>query len=191
MSIASPEHEFVSKFLTLATLNQPVLPKDYKKPLHQVNSLGVALPALRYKYHAKKSNKDDNDKGLKLVLKNIRPPKFTLENEFGRNDTVRQVKEFLISEGKAQQLSQLKLLLKGKVLHDSGILSELLEDEATITVMISKAEAVQQPEEPTPVKEPLQIPWEAIENTLAREWNDSQQVELALQRLQRGWDLTK
>lgn len=190
MSITSPEHEFVSKFLTLATLNQPELSKDYKKPLQQVNSLGVALPALRYKYHAKKSNKTENDRGLKLKLKNIKPPKFILEKEFSRNDTVRQVKEFLISEGKAEQLSQLKLLIKGKVLHDSGILSEVAEDEATVTVMISKAEATQQQKEPTQVEKPLQVPWEAIRNALSHEWKDSQQVALALQRLQKGWDLT-
>ncbi|CAR26816.1 ZYRO0C02178p [Zygosaccharomyces rouxii] len=191
MSIASPEHEFVSKFLTLSTLTQPVLPKDYKKPLQQVNSLGVALPALRYKYHSKRSNKEDNAKGLKLILKNIKPPKFTVENEFGRNDTVRQVKEYLISEGKAQQFGQVKLLFKGKVLHDSGILSEVIEDGATITVMISKPEVVQQQEEPTPVKNSLQIPWEAIEKTLAHELKDSHQTALALQRLQKGWDMTK
>ncbi|GCE99948.1 hypothetical protein ZYGM_001954 [Zygosaccharomyces mellis] len=189
--MASPEHEFVSKFLTLATLNQPVLPADYKKPLQQVNSLGVALPALKYKYHSKKTNRHNNDKGLKLVLKNIKPPKFTLEHVFSCNDTVRQVKELLISEGKAQQSSQLKLLLKGKVLHDSGILSELLENEATITVMISKLEAVQPQEEPTTTRKILQVPWKAIENTLAQEWDDPQQAALALERLQRGWNLTK
>lgn len=189
--MASPEHEFVSKFLTLATLNQPVLPVDYRKPLQQVNSLGVALPALKYKYHSKKINKHNNDKGLKLVLKNIKPPKFTLEHVFSSNDTVRQVKELLISEGKAQHLGQLKLLLKGKVLHDSGILSELLENEAIITVMISKLEAVQPQEEPTTTTKTLQVPWKAIENTLSREWDDSQQAALALQRLQRGWNLTK
>lgn len=196
MSIVSPEQEFVSKFLTLATLSPPALSKDYKKPLQQVNSLGVALPALKYKYHAKRSNDGNDGKRLKLVLKNIKAPKFVLESEFGRNDTVRQVKEYLVHEGKAQQLGQLKLLLKGKVLHDTGILSELIDNEATITVMISKPGIVQQDQQHQEVtvalqEKPLEVPWQAIAKTLSAELQDFHQVELTLQRLQRGWELTK
>ena len=192
--MTSPEHEFVSKFLTLATLSQPVLPSDYKKPLLQVNTLGVALPALKYKYSPKKWLKSANSqKSLKLTLKNIRPPKFTLDHEFDPNDTVYQVKEYLISEGKAQEANQLKLLLKGKVLHDSELLSGLNTDTAIITVMISRVNkpdiSTQEPSIQT--QYPMTLPWKAIESALSSELKDSQQVASALARLQKGWKMAK
>lgn len=192
--MTSPEHEFVSKFLTLATLSQPVLPSDYRRPILQVNTLGVALPALKYKYSPKKGLKTaSSQKSIKLTLKNIRPPKFTLDHEFDPNDTVYQVKEYLISEGKAQEANQLKLLLKGKVLHDSELLSGLNIDTAIITVMISRVNKpdISTQEPSTPTQYPMTLPWKAIESALTSEFKDSQQVASALARLQKGWEMAK
>lgn len=193
--MTSPEHDFVSRFLTLATLSQPVLPSDYKKPLVQINSLGVALPALKYKYNPKKSSStiSPGHDVIKLTLKSVRAPKFVFDHEFDRNDTVHEVKESLVSEGKAQEVNQLKLLLKGKVLHDSELLSSFNMDSGVITVMISKPptpDPSKQQEDVTSSQSTLKLPWGAIESALDSELKDAKQVALALARLQKGWEMT-
>lgn len=196
----SPEHDFVSKFLTLATLSEPALPADYKKPLKQVTNLGVALPPLRYKYDPQRSRNalggGDKNAPIKLTLKSVRPPKFSLECQFSGNDTVSSVKRKLVEEGKAQSSEQLKLLYKGKVLHDSEILSAIIEDAATLNVMISKA-ASPAPAAAAPSTtaaegpNQAQVPWPEIENTLNLTLGNPTQVAEIIDRLKRGWDLTQ
>lgn len=195
---SSPEHDFVSKFLTLATISDPALPADYKKPLQQVTNLGVALPPLRYKYdpnRARKASGDDKkDSPIKLTLKSVRPPKFSVECQFARNNTVSQVKQKLIEDGKVQSIEQLKLLLKGKVLHDSELLSGLIEDKATINVLISKAASSAEatpPLDSSPDPVTIQVPWHEIESTLRMSFVDPAQVAKTLDRLKRGWELTE
>lgn len=202
-NMSTPEHEFISRFLTLATLSEPVLPADYRLPLEQVTNLGVALPALKYKYdpiRARKSaaNAGQNAKGnsVTLTLKSIRPPKFSVDYQFPRNDTVYQVKQQLVEAGKAEQPEQLKLLLKGKVLHDSELLSDFVVETATITVMLSKSVSAESSSNATPVPDVpvetnLQIPWKDIEKTLSSNLATPKEVANALDRLKRGWDLTK
>lgn len=195
---SSPEHDFVSRFLTLATISDPVLPADYKKPLQQVTNLGVALPPLRYKYDPLR-NRDISGNGngtsdLKINLKSVRPPKFSLECQFARNDTVSQVKERLVKDGKAQGTEQLKLLLKGKVLHDSELLSAVVDDTADVNVMISKASspaAMTPPLKSIPDPVAKEVPWKAIERALRSSVADPTEVAETLDRLKRGWELTK
>lgn len=201
--MSTPEHEFISRFLTLATLSEPILPADYKIPLQRVTNLGVALPALKYKYdpiRARNSvaNAGQNAKAnnVTLTLKSIRAPKFSLDHQFSRNDTVYQVKQQLIDAGKAEQPEQLKLLLKGKVLHDSELLSDVVADTATITVMFSKSVSAESssnasPAADVPVGTDLKIPWKEIEKTLSVNLATPKEVADAIDRLKRGWDLAK
>ena len=200
--MSTTEHEFVTKFLTLATLSQPVLAKDFNKPLQEVTSLGVALPALKYKYDPKRVNKifgsvsASSSGSIKLTLKNVRPPKFSVEHEFSVNDTIHQVKQLLVQENKIQQVKQLKLLLKGKVLHDKILLSDLNTNEATLTVMVSKP--VDKLSESDPVVSPVEevsqdiiIPWNDIEILLKSKLNNDQQASQALEKLKKGWGLSQ
>lgn len=196
--MASPELDFVSRFLTLATLSSPVLPADYKLPLQQVSNQGVALPPLKYKYDPKRSRSSASGENspLTLTLKSVRPPKFSLECQFSGKDTVLQVKQRLVEEGKAQGTENLKLLLKGKVLHDSELLSGLTSDVATINVMISKTA---QPATPPPTAQPevtpepsaIQMPWNEIEKILNSNLTDPAEAQNALDRLKKGWELAK
>ncbi|CCH59663.1 hypothetical protein TBLA_0B08480 [Henningerozyma blattae CBS 6284] len=136
--MSSSEAEFAQNFITLATLNKPTLSRDYKKPLSEVNQLGVALPPLKYRYRTRNKNTSSSKSSVKLTLKSVRPPKFSIQQDFNSHDTVTEVKQFLVNSEKVQQIGQLKLLLKGKVLHDSVSLSELDITEAVINVMVSK-----------------------------------------------------
>ncbi|EJS41830.1 YOL111C [Saccharomyces arboricola H-6] len=211
-SASGPEHEFVSKFLTLATLSGPKLPKSHIKPLTEVANLGVPLPTLKYKYkqnHAKKLKLQHGQQGqaeavVHLTLKRIQAPKFAIEHDFSPSDTVLQLKQQLISEDKASHLSEIKLLLKGKVLHDKLFLSDLKIEPAnsTITVMIKPNPAIAKESEvtdstssPSPVTTPVQesvVPWDDIEALLNDKFkNDRPVAKQIMDRLQKGWSLTK
>lgn len=215
-AIQAPEREFVNKFLTLATLNEPALSSSFQKPLREVNALGVALPPLKYRYNhnrAKRSAQDargaDTDAGnVLLTLKSVRNPKFVLEQELPKSDTVLRAKELLVSEGKAQQVGQLKLLLKGKVLHDNLLLSELGVEKAVVNVMISAPKpgetvVAEEPVAPLPQEdeEPVQesiadvenavVPWDDIETLLKTKLTRPSEANFVFDRLRRGWDLAK
>ncbi|KOG98966.1 Mdy2p [Saccharomyces eubayanus] len=204
-SISGPEHEFVSKFLTLATLSDPKLPKSHIRPLKDIANLGVPLPTLKYKYkqnHAKKLKLQENET-VRLTLKKIQAPKFAIEHDFSPSDTILQLKQHLINEGKASHVSEIKLLLKGKVLHENLFLSDLKLDSAnsTITVMIKPDPAlartpeadkpVSAPSSSSPEQEPV-VPWDAIEALLNDKFkNDKPAAKQIMNRLQKGWSLTK
>lgn len=122
--------------------------------------------------------------------------------EFDQSETIYQVKEFLIQkEDSIHETSQLKVLLKGKVLHDNILLSDLKSDKVDLVVMVSKLEnaasqgtsagdsanASIDAEEIAPRS--VQVPWVKIEQLLKNEMADPQEATAVLQRLQRGWDL--
>ncbi|SCW04582.1 LAFE_0H16732g1_1 [Lachancea fermentati] len=202
--MTSPEREFINKFLSLATLNAPALPADYKKSLHDVDNLGVALPPLRYKYdhkRAKLSALANGSSEVSITLKSVRPPKFVHTKSFSKIDTVHVVKEFLVDqEDSLSDTSQLKLLLKGKVLHDSVLLSDLKTDKADLTVMVSKALKVADasssdshspPIQPSISAETLEVPWEDIQKLLDNKLESEARSREVFERLRRGWTLTE
>lgn len=202
------DRDFVNKFLVLATINKPELSPTHQKPLRQVDSLGVALPPLKYKYNPKKRvHKDDSSANnkVKLTLKSVRPPKFSIEHEFSVEETVLQVKEFIKNqEGTIKQLGQLKLLVKGKVLHNSTLLVDLpvKADNVLVNVMISNpvAEEERDPEDisvteqttTTPQKnQEIALPWNAIKQVLIDTYPTPEEATAVFERLQKGYDLTK
>lgn len=207
MATQLTEKEFVSNFLTLATIHPFKYSKDHFKPYEDVEQLGVALPALpckKYKYQPRSataaflesaSRSTDN---VELSLKSVRPPKFSISKEFRKNQSIHAVKEFLVNEvEELVETQQLKVLLKGKVLHDSYILSDLSTDSAALTVMVSKPSTpvattsapVSSPATPTPTSKVVEMPWTEIEELLKIRFGQDAATYVA--RLQKGWELTK
>ncbi|KAL6951002.1 hypothetical protein ACO0QE_000288 [Hanseniaspora vineae] len=211
MATQLTEKEFVSNFLTLATIHPFKYSKDYFKPYEDVEQLGVALPALpckKYKYQPRSSassallgSAGGSTENVELSLKSVRPPKFSISKEFRKNQSIHAVKEFLVSEvEELVETQQLKVLLKGKVLHDSYILSDLSADSAALTVMVSKPStpaATKTPvSTPSPVASPaaatfkaVEMPWTEIEELLKIRFGQDAATYVA--RLQKGWELTK
>ncbi|SCU97348.1 LAME_0F19372g1_1 [Lachancea meyersii CBS 8951] len=195
--MSTPEKDFINKFVALATLQHSGLPSDTKKPLQDVTNLGVALPALRYKYNHKRVKRSelvesDAASTVQLRLKSIRAPKFVHTKEFSVSQTIHQVKRFLTEVEEAiEDPSQLKLLLKGKVLHDNVLLSDLKAQEADLVVMVSKFEKPVIAAQPDIAPAAFEIPWHKIKALLSAEISDAEAAATVFQRLQKGWQLTE
>lgn len=211
------DRDFVNKFLVLATINPPQLSSSYQRPLKDVKTLGVALPPLKYKYMPQKRFGNDTTNNntsihsptatIKLTLKSVRQPKFSIEHDFNMNQTVLQVKEFIQQhESTIKQLNQLKLLIKGKVLHDSTLLVDLPvkeQDNVIVNVMISKPSVPEKKEEqdpkdpsidqmiPSSTQEATTVPWDVIEQVLVETYPTKQEAASVYERLKKGWKLTQ
>lgn len=213
------ETDFITKFLTLAALNEPALPSNYRKPLQQVNNLGIALTPLKYKYDPSKSRKKAVPQNVEVSIKSIKAPRFSHVKSFEPTATFGQVKEFLVeTEPEIVGASQIKLLLKGKVLHDTQLVSDLSKDKLALIAMVSKAEkpvetpaaaaAAAAPEPAAADPEPMDIdeadpqlnlpttdsialPWDKIRDLLETSLGDPEVTKIAVERLQRGWELAK
>lgn len=195
----TPEYQFVTKFLTLATLNEPKYAKTYQKPLNQVESIGVALPALKYKYDPTRIAKHNTPRTtVQLTLKSVRPPKFNLTEQFGGNDTVFSIKQRIVQEGHCHHVESVKLLLKGKVLHDNNILADLGVANAAVTVMIAKEEVgshtnaeSEAPEKSIQGEQTPTVPWDDIYTLLRQKLPNGAEANTMFDHLQRGWELAK
>lgn len=219
MVMNDDERQFVSNILTLLSVSgaEKVIDDDYRKDLNELERLGVNLPKLpnakRPLNHLeqagvevgagsssqKNSSESSNvNKLIKVGVKSIKPPRFNTEIECPIKNTIHEVKQQLIeSENLAGlQPTEIKLLLKGKVISDSTLLDSLITDELDIkfTAMINKSAASQSaaPAEQTPVPETpsgsaTSIPWEDILKLL-QEKNISNPAEV-IDRLKKGWNL--
>lgn len=126
-----------------------------------------------------------------------------------------QIKEFLVeTEPEIYTTGQIKLLLKGKVLHDTQLVSDLNQDKISLVAMVSKAEKpVETAPLPKPAQEPepelelmdvdmedpqldlssqtdIDLPWDKIRTVLESSL-DASTASVALGRLQKGWELSK
>ncbi|CEP64700.1 Mdy2p LALA0_S13e01002g [Lachancea lanzarotensis] len=198
ISMSSPEKDFICKFVALATLQQSALSSDSKKPLQDVTNLGVALPALRYKYDHKRARKSalsgpGTSSVVQLRLKSIRAPKFVHSKEFSPTQTIYQVKRFLVElEDSIVDTSQLKILLKGKVLHDNVLVSDLKVQEADLVVMVSKLQQSQTVTgQESAQAATVEVPWNKIKALLHAEISNAATANTILERLQRGWQSTE
>ena len=171
------------------------------------------MPALKYRYNPNRAKRvhtsdSENQNDIKLTLKSIRNPKFVIINNFNKNDTILQIKESILKEGKVEKIEQLKFLLKGKVLHDNLLLLELGTEEATINVMVSAPKPQTNSSSvpitqstPVPDEEPVQesiadlenisLPWNEIEILLQGKLKNAEEVNFAVERLKKGWNLAK
>lgn len=197
--------DFVNKFLTLASLQKPKFPSNYQKRLDQIDQLGVALPQLRYKYNFNKRKSSTTDDKLvskkTITLKSIKAPKFNIKDEFDSNLTIFQLKQVVLNKvPEIKQIGQLKILLKGKVLHDTSNLQAILSEteNATFTVMISAPKVEETPTDIdqmdmdiTDVEQPKEvIPWNEILQVLQKK-NSLEKSNELLERLKKGWELAK
>ncbi|AET39007.1 Mdy2p Ecym_3530 [Eremothecium cymbalariae DBVPG len=201
--MTTAERDFVTRFLTLTSINEPALSKDYFKPLEEIQELGLSLKPLNYKYDHKRvklaESQQPND--IEITIKSIKPPKFNHTKVFKPNNTVLEVKAFLksIEKGVSEDV-EIKLLLKGKVLHDSLLLSDLKAAKVLLTAMIAKAKApsavpkTKSDSEPVVVEAAdfeVGVPWDKIHDVLAGVFKDDLTTSTTLDRLRRGWELAK
>lgn len=217
MVMNDDERQFVSNILTLLSVSdaEKVIDDDYRKDLNELERLGVNLPKLP---NAKKPlNKleqtgagEGSDSGLqnsiessnfskliKVGVKSIKPPRFNTEIECPIKNTIHEVKQQLIESKSLAGLqpTEIKLLLKGKVISDSTLLGSLITDELDIkfTAMINKsavsepaATAEQTSVSETPTISSTSIPWEDILKLL-QEKNVSDPAEV-IERFKKGWN---
>lgn len=200
------EREFISKVLTLASLDTPQIPCDYHKPLQEVVKLGVPLPSLPHSFDYNKLNMDKSYIGeIEVNLKSIRPPKFNHSKYFSSNDTISQVKNFLCTTEPDLSYAQIKLLLRGKVLHDSLLLRDLKVNKVVLTVILSKnddtkhmnhsqsfnTDSDSKVDETLQTENNIELPWEEIKQLLFNYIKDSKHADSAFERLRKGWELTQ
>jgi hypothetical protein len=147
------------------------------------------------------TSKLDRKKSINAHFKSIKSPKFTAELDINLEDSVYRVKESLITEVaelKGFATSQIKFLIKGKVIQDSSLIGNVVgEEDADVkfTVMISgKPEEVDQDPEDADIaailpetEREVVLPWADIAKVL----KDSgiTDVEGTLLKLQKGWEL--
>lgn len=139
---------------------------------------------------------------IKVICKSIKPPRFAIELECSAGETIYKIKGKLIKSSEKpeqlQDLSQLKFLIKGKVIQDSALLSSSISDvsseEVTFTVMISEFKG-----SPTPVSPTTEPEVSSVDDTEVADadWETVHQLLTAggircdiLERVRKGWELT-
>lgn len=194
-AVPQSEKEFTSNYLTLLSLSSTPYkyPLDYKKDIREIKGLGVKLPNLPVQ---KKKSSSSSTVVRQCIFKSIKPPKFNVTLSASSTDTVYQVKSELAKHADLTNVepSQIKLLLKGKVIQDASLLSDIADsgEEIKFTVIVSApiaqaSEELTQSATPLPVQR-IELPWAEIKALLASKGVDS---AAAIARLQHGWELTE
>lgn len=205
MSVATinqSEREFASNYLALLSVSdaKASIPADYKKDIKDISTLGIKLPNLPNPKKQTASTSSGSD--IDVSFKSIKPPRFNVSFKSASTNTIFEVKTTLAKQDELAgiQPSQIKLLVKGKVIQDSVLLSSITNEEQSVsfTVMINKdsstsATPISTPEPEistiTPVSNSeVDIPWNDIKLLLEQKGLDSISV---VSRLQKGWELTK
>jgi hypothetical protein len=194
LTTASTEKKFVSTYLALLGVSDSSqkFPEDFKRDIKEIKGLGVKLPNLPVTKNPQSENRTATD--VKCTVKSIKPPRFNLSQTSKSTDTVYHLKCQLC---KSQELSgfepsQIKLLVKGKVIQDASFLGDLVENgdlklTAIVSASDSKASTMQPVEPAVQSVEPV-LPWSEIRVLLESKGLDANS---AITRLQRGWELTK
>lgn len=203
MASSQSEKDFVSTYLTLLSLSDTPnkFPDDFKKDIREVKGLGVKLPNLPVQMKSK-TTIDSPISVHTCIFKSIKPPKFNVSLEVKSTETIYQVKSQLSKEIGLGNLepSNIKLLLKGKVISDASLVHEIASEsgeDIKFTAIVSSVEATQtstpssQSQSGPPPQsndESLQLPWADIKGVLESNGIDS---SFAIARLQKGWELAK
>lgn len=125
------ESAFVNSYIRTIASQPVTYPDDYSQPpsnsLKRVPVLPVAVPPVPTR--AEKPGESSSD--IEITLKSVKPAKSIVLTVKG-TDTIADVKSHWASEG-----GEVRLLLKGKALHDSKLVREYsVKDGDVITVMI-------------------------------------------------------
>jgi len=199
------EREFASNYLALLSVSESkiVISPDYRKDLKDITTLGIKLPNLPNKKKAVNESNDASEKRVEASFKSIRPPRFNISFETAASNTIFEIKTTLTKHDELQGVSpsEIKLLVKGKVIQDSVLLNSITsgEDKVSFTVMINKDSSKSVSPAPTSEPdvstidsntkiEPQTLPWDDIKKLLEQKGIDSTTV---IDRLQKGWELTK
>ncbi|CDR47111.1 CYFA0S28e01002g1_1 [Cyberlindnera fabianii] len=192
-AVAQSESQFASTFLTLLSVSESTagLSKDYKKDLRELSGIGVKLPNLPITKKSLNSTQTSSNV-YKFTIKSIKAPKFNVTLDAASTDTIYQLKTKLCTTAdlKGYEPSSIKLLLKGKVLQDGSLVSDVTsssEEELKVTALIGakpEAPATVQPE----TTQERELPWDQIKDLLEAGGFDG---DSTITRLQRGWRLTQ
>lgn len=203
--VTSNERQFVSTYLELINLSQEVDPSKFysSADYYKIDSLGPTLPQMNVNL-PKAKQLIDTESMITLKFVSIKPPyKFISQlTEVPLSSTVYSVKKSLIADQlKNEEItpSNIKLLLKGKVIQDTSLLSSLpvTDDEMAFKVMISapvpSASTTKSttPESEDPdVSEPitiLDITWNKIYEILKSDLGSDLKASDALSKLKANW----
>ncbi len=201
-SATQSEREFASNYLTLLSVSDSkiVIPADYRKDLKDISTLGIKLPKLPVSKKQVNGDSNDSDQIIDVTFKSIKPPRFNVSFKSSTSNTLFEVKTLLVkNEANLQGItqSQIKLLVKGKVIQDSVLLGSVAngEEQVTFTVMINKDKtsdstpvSTPEPSTITPITKEIELPWDEIKVLLQEKGIDASS---AITRLQKGWELTK
>jgi hypothetical protein len=195
LTTVSNEKKFVSTYLALLAVSDSPqkFPEDFKRDIKEIKGLGVKLPNLPVTKNSQSENRTAAD--VKCTVKSIKPPRFNLSQTSKSTDTVYHLKCQLC---KSQELSgvepsQIKFLVKGKVIQDASFLGDLVEngEDLKLTAIVSAGDSkatTMQPVEPAVQSVEPVLPWSEIKVLLESKGLDASS---AVTRLQRGWELTK
>ncbi|CUM68296.1 uncharacterized protein PRCAT00006018001 [Priceomyces carsonii] len=203
--VTSNERQFVSTYLELINLSQEVDPSKFysSADYYKIDSLGPTLPQMNVNL-PKAKQLIDTKSMITLKFVSIKPPyKFISQlTEVPLSSTVYSVKKSLIADQlKNEEItpSNIKLLLKGKVIQDTSLLSSLpvTDDEMAFKVMISApVPSASTPKSTTPesedpdVSEPitiLDITWNKIYEILKSDLGSDLKASDALSKLKANW----
>lgn len=144
MSVVSPpqdERQFVSSFMQLISLSNEQSNEYFNSTsdYYKLTSLGPTLPPVEYELP---KGGTVEDKKINLTLKSIKPPfKFSTELKgVSSSETIFRVKSLLIESLELLHkdnvdASNIKFLVKGKVIQDSSKLSSLPNYEEGVSFM--------------------------------------------------------
>lgn len=189
-AVAASQRDFVSKYVQLLGLATPLTPDNFNSvsDYSKVQSLGPSLPKVNTPLPNKEQS-EKKDSFININFKSIKPPfKFTTSlNEYSSSHSIYKTKLDLIAslpllKDAHVAPKHIKLLLKGKVLHDLSLLSSLnLDQDLSFTCMVATPEIEQSAsletvdtQEKTDEKSPITIlseTWTKIQEALLLELN--------------------
>lgn len=130
------DKEFAKTYLQLISLDEKVSDFNTIQSYSSIDSLGPSLPHFKYPLPIVEDAESEVKK-VTVTLKSIKPPKFSVSLDFPDSDTIYKVKTTLIEkESLAVEAADIKFLVKGKVVQDATVLSEL--DNLSFMCMIAK-----------------------------------------------------
>lgn len=203
MSDSQSEKQFASNFLALLAVSDSniVISADFRKDLKDISTLGIKLPNLPNPKKQLNSSNESLEQAIEVTFKSIKPPRFNVSMKTSSSNTIFEVKTALVKNQQdtlhSIDPSQIKLLVKGKVIQDSVLLSSIIngDEQVTFTVMINKdASRTSTPPSATesssisPATSDIPLPWDEIKELLQQKGIDATKV---VARLQQGWELTK
>lgn len=205
------ERHFAETYLQLIGLSSKADESNFHTPstYDKLSSLGPSLPTIKAELPRQKgSQEDDVQRKIDLSIKSIKPPhKFSVNlSQVDGSQTVYHLKTTLIDRisdlsTKYVNASDLKLLLKGKVIQDTATLSSLTDElSMSLMCMVSQRSAPNASEAnlisesdpsdqiPVAVKDLSAETWSRIHKVLVEDLRSEAAANEVLNKLKKSWD---